>query len=76
MRASLIALLAVACAASACSKKSSLYLEPGQPVPSAKAGAPVASPPTATPSIPPSPQPANSAQPSPSPRPLAPAQND
>ena len=76
MRASLIALLVVACAASACSKKSSLYLEPGQRVPSAKAGAPAASPPTATPAIPPSPQPVNTAQPSPSPQPSDPGRND
>lgn len=54
MRAGLIALFVVACATSACSKKSSLYLEPGERAPSAKTGPPVASPPIATPSTPPS----------------------
>jgi predicted small lipoprotein YifL len=73
MRASLIALLVVACATSACSKKSSLYLEPGQRVPSPKAGPLAASPPAATPAIP---QPVSSSQPSPSPQSSARVRSD
>jgi len=52
MRAGLIALLVVACAAGACSKKSSLYLDPGERGASAKAAPPPAAPPVATQAIP------------------------